>query len=650
MTGAPAIVHGVDPEVSRLMREERLIEAAALASSKGDARTASELYERACDFTSAAREAARSGDGSRAMLLAVTAGDDSLATQLLERIDRASRAPLAARLAMRGDHAWAARVFEEDHAWSEAASAWERAGEAVRAAELFDKAKDPVTASKVLEAAIRREPARAAFHLALGRLLLRYGKHEAAVRSLQKVADDCPERRLALAALVKGFNALGMERAASEAAEALGAIGGAPEEEDDAPRSEVKRRIYGRYDVLREVASTASARVLECIDSIRNERVAVKIMSSFESRGGGRDALARFEREVRVLGTLEHPNVVPLRDYVPEGPAMVLAWMSGGTLEQMLQSAIAPSRAVEIAVAVLSALGEAHRLGVLHRDVKPANVLFDDSGVARLADFGVAHLGDLSATATAGVIGTLAYMSPEQREGRPATVQSDLYGVGVILFEMLTGERVGTELPKTRPSGVHRDLDTRHDEVVMRFIATAPSARPSDAFAARRELGALPWPHTVEPAALRPRPQKTQAERPSGARLGDGEGRTRTDRLTGRTIERVPLDDATLARASAFARAQSRALQPVLRVAREDSAIWLEAPRGRTLDRPLSAEERSTLSAAIAALHAQGYVHGRVDRAHVYADGGEVLLAFAEESDPTASPDTDFAQLARLSQ
>src|SRR6185436_2948721 len=132
---------------------------------------------------------------------------------------------------------------------------------------------------------------------------------------------------------------------------------------------------------------------------------------------------------------------------------------------------------------------EAHRVGVLHRDVKPANVLFDSAGVTRLGDFGVAHLGDLSATATAGVIGTLGYMSPEQREGRPATIQSDLYGVGAILWEMLTGQRPVADLsssgpasvaPRMRPSAAHRYLDTRHDGVVIALMADAPEMRPED--------------------------------------------------------------------------------------------------------------------------------------------------------------------------
>ena len=109
--------------------------------------------------------------------------------------------------------------------------------------------------------------------------------------------------------------------------------------------------------------------------------------------------------------------------------------MSGGSLASLLaREAFAPSRAVEIACAVLTALGEAHRLGILHRDVKPSNVLFDAVGAPKLADFGAAHLGDLSSTVTAGAIGTISYMSPEQRLGRKASVASDLYSVGALLY------------------------------------------------------------------------------------------------------------------------------------------------------------------------------------------------------------------------
>jgi hypothetical protein len=419
-----------------------------------------------------------------------------------------------------------------------------------------------------------------------------------------------------------------------------------------AGRAGIKARLFGRYEVRAEVASSATARVLECVDAVRGEHVAVKIFAAHDVRGAGRDALARFEREVRVLAALDHPNVVPLRDYVPEGPAIVLAWMAGGTLESRLAAgAIAPARAVEIACAVLRALGEAHRLGVLHRDVKPANVLFDEAGVARLGDFGVAHLGDLSATATAGVIGTLAYMSPEQREGRPATLRSDVYAVGVMLFEMLTGERpTGAAAARARPSAVHKDLDPRHDEVVMSLIAADPAARPEDAYAARRALTALRWPSVVEPAAPSQK-ERVASERPDAERVEVRGAHAAFDRWIGRAFEPIPTSPRTLARAAAFARAAHPALQLVLRVDHPDSRIWLELPPSRPLEGPLTALQAAALRGALDALHRVGVVHGSVDRAHVLVDdAGGATLRFAADVDATATVDRDRIALARLAE
>ena len=443
---------------------------------------------------------------------------------------------------------------------------------------------------------------------------------------------------------------MGLSQARAEAERELEALGGDLPSVRPAPAAtDVKPRLYGRYEVVREVASTATSRVLECVDAVRSERVAVKIFAAWDARGTGRDALARFEREVRVLGALDHPNVVPLRDFISDGPALVLAWMSGGTLETMMQSPLAPARSVEIADAVLRALGEAHRLGVLHRDVKPANVLFDDAGVARLSDFGVAHLSDLSVTATAAIIGTLAYMSPEQREGRPASIQSDVYGVGAILFEMLTGERLAVgEDPKTRPSGVHRELDARHDDVVMSLLAPSPAARPADTFVgaacgpSRRSPGRPPS-STQLPALV---PERRASDRPSTARITDAGGKLR-DAWTGRSIDRVPLTPVALARASAFACAGHRALQTVLRVDRDDESIWLEAPASKRLDRALSPAEHALLLEALDALHAHGTVHGHVDRDHIVARTSQVGL-FDVRADESSTADTDFAQLRRL--
>ncbi len=642
-----------DEDVARLVQEERIAAAATLASARGDARTASELFERACEWRRAAEEAVRAGDDARALPLAIVAEEDALAETALERLvrDSAMAARVAGTLERRGEHRWAARVLERTGQRAAAAKAWEKAGEAVRSAEILEELKDAVGAARVLEAAVRRTPTRWENHLALGRLLLRYGKTEAAVRALQPIPEIAPERPSALGLLAQALGRLGFDQAATEAARELARLGGAPDEKkisDD--RGEIKLRLFGRYDVVREVASTATARVLQCTDAVRAEVVALKVFAGYDTRGGGRDVLARFEREVKVLGALDHPNVVPLRDYFPDGPALVLGWMSGGTLETMIEArSIAPARAIEIACAVLSALGEAHRLGVLHRDIKPANVLFDAAGVARLGDFGVAHLGDLSATATAGLIGTLAYMSPEQREGRPATVRSDLYGVGAILFEMLTGERLATDgTTKVRPSGVHRDLAAKHDAVVLALVAQDPADRPADAFVARRSLTALPWPSTLEPAAPRPL-DAPPSQRPPAERLETSPTEPDLDRWTGRAVERVPVTPQSLARAGAFARAGHVALQTVLRVNTESREIWLAHPLGRVLDRPLKPAEIATLREAIEALHAAGAVHGKVDRAHVFVGADELLtLRFVPEVEPTATMDLDRIALPRL--
>jgi tetratricopeptide (TPR) repeat protein len=653
----------VDAEVEQLVRAARLHEAALLARKKGDPRLATDLFERACAFEEAGRAAMAAGDPERALLLAVQGGENALAAAVLEALAATNEGParcerVGGTLEQRGESSWAAAAYARGQAWHKAARCHERAGEAVAAATLHEKLNDVLGAARVLETELRRAPEHGAVRLALGELLLRYGKTEAAVRTLQRVGPGMEQRTRALALLVPALEALGLPQAAAEAkqeldqrddvASAAGApistrTGHAPASRaggTDRAAANLSARLFGRYEAIREIASTPTARVVECTDPVRGELVAVKIFAADEARGGGRDALARFEREVRVLAALDHPNVVPLRDYVPEGPALVLAWMSGGTLEErLLREPLSPARAVEIAVALLSALGEAHRLGVLHRDIKPSNVLFDDAGVARLADFGVAHLGDLSVTATAGVIGTLAYMSPEQREGRPATVQSDLYGVGAILLEMLTAERLSVaERARLLPSASHRDLDARHDAVVQQLLAPEPSARPLDAFAARRALTSLAWPDVLEPAA-HPIRARAVSERPEALRaltLPGSPGFAR-DQWLERAVELVPLSEATMMRARAFARAGHRALQAVLRVDRDAETIWLEAldaAGSTTFERgaaAVTAEQRTAVTEALEALHGQGAVHGHIDSGTVVITAaGEAKLRFGK--------------------
>ena len=319
-----------------------------------------------------------------------------------------------------------------------------------------------------------------------------------------------------------------------------------------------------------------------------------------------------------------------------EGPAFVLAWMDGGTLEDLCADGpIAPARAAEVASAVLAALGEGHRRGVVHRAVKPANVLFDAAGAPRLSDFGAAHWGDVSVTATAGVFGTLAYVSPELREGRPATAQSDIFAVGVLLREMLTGERPSAIGPaRQRPSQAHRGLDESHDAVVDRLSAPAAGDRPGSAFDARALIASVRWPEDAAPRAGHA--ADAAAADALDARLSTRDGVT-LDAWTGRAIERVPLSDAVLARARAFAAADHPALQTILRVDRDGSTLWLAAC-GPAPTRPWTDGERAAIEGARRAIEAAGIRRDAVDAAQVAIGGDGVVLRFAAPVvDPSSS-------------
>ncbi|MDP9151538.1 MAG: hypothetical protein M3O36_16580 [Myxococcota bacterium] len=220
----------LDPNIARLVREERLVEAAQLASAIGDAHLASRLYERACDWEGAAREALRAGESVRALELAVASGDDTLtqrAAQLVSVSEDAAR-HAAARLAARGHHAWAARVLDFAGQSVDAAHEWERAGDATRAAAALDQAGQPAHATRVLEAALRRDPGLTSATVMLGALLVRYGKWDAALRALQRVLPGSAHRREALVPLVRALDGLRLSHAAREAEAELASLGGPP--------------------------------------------------------------------------------------------------------------------------------------------------------------------------------------------------------------------------------------------------------------------------------------------------------------------------------------------------------------------------------------------------------------------------------------
>ena len=201
-------------------------------------------------------------------------------------------------------------------------------------------------------------------------------------------------------------------------------------------------QTIGRYEINRELGRGGMASVFEANDPRFGRSVAVKVLP--------REMLfdpafrARFDREARTVAMLEHSGIVPVHDYGEQDgqPFIVMRYMPGGSLADRLKNGPLPIRAMaDIFGRIGPAIDYAHAQGVVHRDLKPANILFDNAGEAYIADFGIAKISESSATPglTQGVIGTPAYMSPEQWEGKTVDGRTDLYALGIILYESLAG-------------------------------------------------------------------------------------------------------------------------------------------------------------------------------------------------------------------
>ena len=261
--------------------------------------------------------------------------------------------------------------------------------------------------------------------------------------------------------------------------------------------------IAGRYRLDELFGRSGMSEVWSAEDLELGRHVAIKLLAP--------DAdTARFEREARAFASLAHPNVTQLYDYgEAEGrPYMVLEYVPGGTLEDRLRGArpLPDEDAYAIAAGIASGLAHAHARGVVHRDLKPANVLFDEEGRPKLADFGIARLavGEGTLTEAGTVLGTAAYISPEQAAGEPASPASDVYSFGVILYRLLTGRLPFESDDPLRLALQHRDatpppISTYREDAppVLEAAATAalakdPRNRPTDGTALLAALGVAP--------------------------------------------------------------------------------------------------------------------------------------------------------------
>ncbi|GAB2020937.1 Stk1 family PASTA domain-containing Ser/Thr kinase [Pseudolactococcus yaeyamensis] len=264
-------------------------------------------------------------------------------------------------------------------------------------------------------------------------------------------------------------------------------------------------KIYAdRYRVIKEIGRGGMANVYLAEDTyLDNRQVAIKILrSNFENDGL---AIARFQREAYAMAELNHPNIVGISDVgdADEQQYIVMEYIDGLTLKQYINehAPLANEEAIRIGDEILAAMALAHTSGIIHRDLKPQNILITKDGTAKVTDFGIAKaLSETSLTQTNSMFGSVHYLSPEQARGGNATPQSDLYAIGIIIYEMLTGaipfdgdSAVTIALKhfqENLPSIINQNKNVPQalENVVIKATAKKLSARYANVMDMRRDL------------------------------------------------------------------------------------------------------------------------------------------------------------------
>lgn len=251
-----------------------------------------------------------------------------------------------------------------------------------------------------------------------------------------------------------------------------------------------------KYKIVRELGRGGMAVVYRAMDTMLDRNVAVKmILSESDNKEKAEKLLKRFNREAKILASLSHPNIVKVLDYgeYESTPYLVMEFISGGALKSKMGRPIPYAEAATMLVPIARALQHAHQQKIVHRDVKPENILINDSGQPMLSDFGILKLVDVEEshglTGTGKIVGTPAYMSPEQIRGREVDGRTDMYALGIVFFEMITARRpynantpielsmqhLHDPIPKAKQFA--RDLPAEVDQIIAKAIAKNPEDR-----------------------------------------------------------------------------------------------------------------------------------------------------------------------------
>jgi len=281
--------------------------------------------------------------------------------------------------------------------------------------------------------------------------------------------------------------------------------------------------LGGRYELRGILGRGGMAEVREGWDVQTGQPVAIKLL--YPGYNSHPDYLRRFWVEAQSAAALRHPNIVTVYGSGEHNgtPFIVMERLPGRSLADLIaQGPVPPDYVRTMLDEVLKALGTAHAMGILHRDIKPANILFSAGGTAQVADFGLAKGPDTHRTETGQIMGTMAYMSPERLAGRDATAGDDLYAVGVVGYEALTGRRAFpeenlvalaqaiTENPPPPVSVLRPDIDPQLSALVDRAMAREESLRFQDAETMRAELNNVDGEPITGPIPIvRPAPVMT---------------------------------------------------------------------------------------------------------------------------------------------
>ena len=282
--------------------------------------------------------------------------------------------------------------------------------------------------------------------------------------------------------------------------------------------------LAGRYELAGEIGQGGMAKVFKAIDKRLGRPVAVKVLAP--ALANDQAFVQRFQREAEAAARLNHPNIVGVFDSGSVGDVhyIVMELVEGRTLAEILaqDGRLLPERASEIGESVCSALTAAHAAGIVHRDVKPGNIMITPRGEVKVMDFGIARMDTGQTVAqTAAVMGTASYLSPEQAQGGPIDARSDIYSVGIVLYEMLTGRppfagdsAVSVAMQHVQeapvpPSQTVSGIPPTLDSIVMRAMSKNAANRYQSADSFRRDLESARLGQRIAAPAVLP-PDATQ--------------------------------------------------------------------------------------------------------------------------------------------